>query len=249
MIILRLRTAVLAVFGAMLVAGTAATPAVAQEKAGVRPGFEEAQIADEKIVLFRPSVRVGEQSMAGIFEPRAEWTDEARKLMDAELASAQSRLSNQLMSMPELMGENGKLVAEYEALFGAVADAIVEYQFFAGNRLPTRKKGEFDWSLGDGTRRLADMTGARYGLFIFTEDHYGSTGRKVLQIAAAGLFGVGVSSGVHKGYAGLVDLNTGNILWLNADGQMGGDVREADGMAKRVRQLLEDFPGSTPAGE
>jgi hypothetical protein len=59
--------------------------------------------------------------------------------------------------------------------------------------------------------------------------------------------GVGVTSGVHAGYAGLVDLKTGDLLWLNADFQMGGDVREAEGAHKRVRQLLEDFPGSAIA--
>jgi hypothetical protein len=51
-----------------------------------------------------------------------------------------------------------------------------------------------------------------------------------------------VSSGVHAGYAGLVDLRTGDLVWLNADLKMGGDVREADGASKRVVQLLEDFP-------
>ena len=56
--------------------------------------------------------------------------------------------------------------------------------------------------------------------------------------------GIGVQSGVHVGYAGLIDLKTGNLLWINVDGQMGGDVRKADGAQKRVRQLLEEFPGS-----
>ena len=63
------------------------------------------------------------------------------------------------------------------------------------------------------------------------------------------LAGLGVRSGKHIGYAGLVDLKTGNVLWLNADGQMGGDVRNADGMEKRVRQLLEDFPASVAEDE
>ena len=129
-----------------------------------------------------------------------------------------------------------------------VSSAIIEYQFFPGNRLPTRKRGAFEWTLGDGTRRLAELSGARYGLFITTTDHYGSTGRKLLQFAAA-LAYVPVTSGLHKGAAGLVDLHTGEILWLNADMKMGGDVRDAEGMQKRVRQLLEDFPGSTPAEE
>ena len=236
-----------AAFAGALAVAAVSTPLAAQEKAGVRPGFESAQITGEKIVLFKPDIKVGEQSTAGLFEPRAEWTDEARKLMAAELERAQSGLSNELVAFPETFGEDARVIAEYQALFASVASAIVEYQFFPGNRLPTQKKGDFDWTLGEDIRRLGELSGARYGLFIYTEDHYGSTGRKILQFAAAGLLGVGVQSGVHLGYAGLVDLQTGHILWLNADGQMGGDVRKPDGMEKRVSQLLEDFPGSKPA--
>ena len=101
----------------------------------------------------------------------------------------------------------------------------------------------FDWSLGKG---VADLTGAQdadYAVFIYNRDAYGSTGRKILQVLAMGA-GVAVQSGEHQGYAGLVDLRTGDLVWLNADGAMGGDVRKADGSEKRVRELLEDFPGS-----
>ena len=58
--------------------------------------------------------------------------------------------------------------------------------------------------------------------------------------------GAGVTSGEHHGFAGLVDLKTGDLLWLNADFAMGGDVRKPDGAQKRVSQLLEEFPGSEP---
>lgn len=230
-----------ALVAAIVVAVSA--PAMGQEKAGVRPGFEEAQIAGEKIVLFRPDIAVGEQSMGGLFEPRAEWTETARELMAAELERAQGNLSNELVKMPDLKGEDAELLAEYQALFDVVSDSIIEYQFFPGNRLPTRKGGAFEWTLGPGTSRLAELSGARYGLFIMTEDQYGSTGRKIAQLF------IGVQSGVHKGAAGLVDLRTGDVLWMNADLQMGGDVRDAEGIKKRVGQLLEDFPGSTPAKE
>mgnify|MGYP001329021763 CR=1 FL=1 len=84
---------------------------------------------------------------------------------------------------------------------------------------------------------------------VWNRDAYGSTGRKVLQVLALLGPGVAVKSGEHRGYVGLVDLKTGDLLWLNADGAMGGDVRKEDGSDKRVRQLLEDFPGSSIAAE
>lgn len=214
----------------------------AQEKGAVRPGFSAEALRSQKILLFRPSVWVGEQSTGGLSEPNADWTEQARKLLANELKLRQADFDNQLLDEPDFMGEDAEVVSAHKALFGAVANSVVTYQFFPGNRLPTRKNKPFEWTLGEGTRRIAELTGTRYGLFITTRDEYGSTGRKVLQLFAAGL-GVGITSGVHIGYAGLVDLETGQLVWLNADGQMGGDVRDELGMKKRVSQLLEDFPG------
>jgi hypothetical protein len=69
----------------------------------------------------------------------------------------------------------------------------------------------------------------------------------MLQLFGA-MAGVSVTSGIHWGHAGLIDLRTGELVWLNADRQMGGDVRTEDGAVKRVQQLLEGFPGRAPAG-
>lgn len=223
---------------------TVAVPmASAQEKSAVRAGFSAEALKGQKILLFRPSVWVGEQSTGGMPEPNADWTAQARDLLAKELARRQTEFSNELVIEPDLVGEDAKLFSEHRALFSSVAGSVVTYQFFPGNRLPTRKNKPFEWTLGEGTKAIAEKTGAKYGLFVTTEDQYGSLGRKMFQVFAAGLIGVGVKSGEHIGYAGLVDLETGELVWLNADGQMGGDVRTEEGMTKRVGQLLEDFPG------
>jgi len=224
------------------------TPASAQERSAVRQGFELPPNSNKKILVFRPSVRVGSQSTGGMFEPNAEWTEQAKANIRTALDKIQSQFGNEVVIAPEAYGEDARNVEEHMALFAAVSKAVIEYQFFVGNRLPTKKRDNkadvFDWSLGDGVANLPGAKDADYGLFIYNKDAYGSTGRKILQVMAALGPGVSVTSGEHLGYAGLVDLKTGNLLWLNADAKMGGDVREADGSEKRVRQLLEDFPGS-----
>ncbi len=220
----------------------------AQERSATRQGFSLPAKSGKKILLLRPSVRVGEQSTGGMPEPRAEWTDQGRVNIAAALDSLQRNLGNEVIVAPEAYGEDARNVSEHMALFAAVSQAVIQYQFFVGNRLPTKKRDNkadvFDWSLGEGVANLPGAGTADYALFIYNDDEYGSTGRKMLQIV--GMFaGVGVPTGKHIGYAGLVDLKTGDLLWLNADFQMGGDVREREGADKRVRQLLEDFPGST----
>lgn len=238
---------------ALLRAATAAAvvvaaPAVGQERTAVKQGFELPANSGKTILVFRPKVSVGAQSTGGMFEPNGDWTDRARANIETALKERQVGLGNKVVMAPEAYGDQARLVDEYSNLFAAVSNAVIQYQFFVGNRLPTKKRdnkaGVFDWSLGEGVRDLPGARGADYALFIYNKDAYGSTGRKLLQAVALLGPGIAVKSGEHAGYAGLVDLKTGDLLWLNADGAMGGDVREPDGAQKRVGQLLEEFPGS-----
>lgn len=233
---------------AAMAAIVTAMPAAAQERTAVKQGFELSANSGKTILVFRPVVSVGAQSTGGMFEPNADWTDKARKNIGAALAEQQAGLNNKIVMAPESYGDQARLVEEYANLFAAVSQAVIQYQFFVGNRLPTKKRdnkaGVFDWSLGEGVRDLPGAKNADYALFIYNKDAYGSTGRKILQMVALLGPGIAVKSGEHAGYAGLVDLKTGDLLWLNADGAMGGDVREPDGAQKRVGQLLEEFPGS-----
>lgn len=226
----------------------ASAPVAAQERSAVKQGFELAQNSGKRILVFRPSVSVGSQSTGGMFEPNAEWTEQAKQNIQSSLEAMQGRLGNTVIGAPEAYGEQARNLQEHMALFAAVSQAVIEYQFFVGNRLPTKKRDNkadvFDWSLGEGVADLPGAQDADYALFVYNKDAYGSTGRKVLQVLAAFGPGIAVKSGEHIGYAGLIDLKTGDLLWLNADAAMGGDVRDAEGSEKRVRQLLEDFPGS-----
>lgn len=219
-----------------------ALPTAAQEKTGNKPGFTLPP-GTARIVLMRPSIRVGEQSTGGMFEPNADWTLQARDTLGRAIGAVQGQLGNSVVNLVEPVGADASALAEYQALFTTLADSVIVYQFFPGNRLPTKKrKGQFSWTLGPGVSSLPGLAGADYALFVTTEDQFGSTGRKVVQIFAA-LGGVSVPTGVHKGFAGLVDIRTGDLVWLNADLQMGGDVRTEEGANKRVAQLFEGFPG------
>ncbi len=218
----------------------------AQEKTGIKEGFS-LKPGTARIVLMRPNVRVGAQSTGGMFEPNADWTAQARENIERELAIVQKELGNEIIRIDDGISGEDPILGQYSKLFVAVADAVIEYQFFKGNRLPTKKanKKVFDWGVGPGISKVSSLQRADYALFIMTYDAYGSTGRKLLQVTAF-LVPFWLTSGVHEGYAGLVDLRTGELVWLNVDQSMGGDVRTPEGTEKRVRQLLEDFPGRAP---
>jgi hypothetical protein len=221
--------------------------AVAQEKTGTKTGFT-LQPGTAQIILMRPDISVGEQSTGGMFEPNADWTAQARKNIERELAAVHSDLGNEIIHYEESLGANDPLVDQYSKLFGVIAGSVLKYQFFEGNRLPTKKReiDDFDWGVGPGLANIRSLTGADYLLYVYTHDEYGSVGRKALQIGGM-VAGFPIKSGVHIGYAGLIDLKTGQLVWLNADGAMGGDVRTEEGAQKRAKQLLEGFPGRPDA--
>lgn len=237
---------------AALLAAMSVAPVGAQERTAAKGGFELSAQSGKTILVFRPAVRVGAQSTGGLFEPNGDWTDEARRNIEAALTKQQATLGNIVVAAPAVYGDEAQLVDEYSSLFAAVSQSVIQYQFFVGNRLPTKKRDNkaniFDWSLGTGVASLPGAKDADYALFIYNKDAYGSTGRKLLQVVALLGPGIAVTSGEHAGYAGLVDLKTGDLLWLNADGAMGGDVRTPDGAEKRVSQLLEGFPGTMKPG-
>ena len=233
----------LSLIAAVLALAGAAAPAHAQfggpKADATRPGFM-LPAGEVRILVFRPEISVGSQTTGGMNEPNAEWTRAARANLLAALEKAPALQGSRMVIAPELEGPQGALLNDYTALFKTVANAAFNHKMFPGNRLPT-KKGDFEWTLGEGAARLKPL-GGDYGLFFYTYDSYGSTGRKVAQVVGL-LLGAGfIPAGVHVGYAGLVDLNTGDLVWLNADTGIGGDPRTLEGAEKRIAQLLNDFP-------
>ena len=216
-----------------------------------RDGFAFPKDGEVKVVVFRPDVSVGSLKVGGVDEPNADWTTAARTNIQTAMESAGETRTANMKFLGDFEGTDGDLVNEYRGLFEAVAGAVFQHATL-GDHLPTkqamttdvkpRKYYKLDWTLGEQAQRLKAVTGGDYAMFVFTKDSYGDAGRKVAQLLMAGLFGAYIPAGVHIGYAGLVDLNSGEVVWFNTDLAMGGDPREPEGAAKRVGQLLSGFP-------
>lgn len=230
-------------------------------KSNTAEGFTFPADGTMKIVVFRPDVHVGSMKVGGLDEPNAEWTEQARTNIQAELQKRAASMNAEVSIIDDLAGENAALLTEYRGLFEAVSGSIFQH-VTAGDRLATKtitkqvgsgssaretKVHTLDWTLGPGAAELKSTTGADYAMFVFTHDAYGDAGRKVAQVLAAGLLGAYIPAGIHIGYAGLVDLETGRVVWFNSDLEMGGDPRKPEGADKRVGQLLDGFPVRTAA--
>lgn len=218
----------------MLLALTLQTQA--QESKNLAPGFT-AREASSKLVVLPADLELFAISGGGVTEPKADWTEAASQHFKAALDSNRQLLgSNVLHINTQDMDE----LAEINALHGAVAQSIFIHHMLGVSRLPT-KNDRLDWSLGDAVKPLKAKTGADYALFTWIRDSYATAERKVAIVAMA-LLGVGVAGGSQIGYASLVDLNSGRVVWFNDLRRGSGDLREAKEALETVETLLKGFP-------
>lgn len=202
------------------------------------PGFTHRPSAS-KLVVVPADMELFSISAGGLLEPKADWTESAQHHFRAGLAQHNSILGNVARELTE---KDMDELAQVNALHGAVAESVFLHHMQGGVfGLPT-KNGELDWSLGDAVQPLRDRTGADYALFFWIRDSYASSERKAAMLAMA-VLGFAIQSGSQIGYASLVDLRNGRVVWFNDLRRTSGDLREAKPALETVEALLRGFPG------
>lgn len=192
------------------------------------------------VVVMPLDVELAELSAGGLHEPKSEWTDAALKHMRAALEAEARNYKVRLIDYESQRGtpKNQSTSLELLRLHRAVGSAVLVHQYIPGQQLPN-KEGKFDWSLGPEVAAIAQTHAADYALFLFVRDSYASAGR-VGVIVVAALLGVGVPGGAQIGFASLVDLRTGDIVWFNRLARGHGDLRTPEAAAETVRELVSD---------
>jgi hypothetical protein len=235
------------VFATLLLAFTS-MPTEAQDarnlvpsvRSGVKSEFAFPVGVPVRILLFRPDVEVTEETVGGLDQPKADWTEKARTALIGALAKDQNLRTNELQQMAVLTSEEASAAEDYRALFKVIINAAIDHKLYPGNKLPS-KAGRFDWTLGPGVGQIAKFEGKNYGFFFYSYDSFPSVARNKSAVIGA-LMGEAESRGKHVGYAGLIDLKTGDLVWLNTDLRMMGDIRTPVGAARRIAELLKGFP-------
>ncbi len=193
---------------------------------------------DARIVIMPIDVELSSISAGGVHEPKADWTAAAREHMKSTLDERVSSLGLNAQIMDDGAADE---FDELVGLHAAVARSIALHHGLGGVwALPT-KQGRLDWSFDDSMKPLAQKTGARYALFVWVRDSYASAERKVAMVGMA-LLGVAVQGGVQAGYASLVDLDSGRVVWFNRLARGRGDLRDGPSAAESIDALLRGFP-------
>lgn len=194
--------------------------------------------AGSKVLIVQPDIELSLLNVAGMQEPRADWTKQGRENIAAELSGTMKNRSHSFTMLDPstaMEGRNGQLLRLHEA----VGFSILQYSYLGG--LPTKKE-RFDWTLGEGARSLGETYGADYALFTYGRGSYSSGGRKAMMIGMAAL-GVSIPMGGQQVFASLVDLKTGQVVWFNlATAAPGADMRDPAGAADLTKSVLKDLP-------
>lgn len=214
------------------------SPSQAQSR-NLAPGFV-ALPAKQALAMMPVDVELFSLSAGGVPSPRADWTSAAQGFMNEELRRRLTALQLEVKVIDDKAADD---FAEQIGLHAAVARSIYLHHSGANSSvwaLPS-KEGRLDWSFGDAMQPLQTKLGTRYGLFVWVRDSYASNERKAAMFALA-LLGVGITGGVQVGYATLVDLQTGQVLWFNSLERLTGDLREQKPAAESIDALLAGFP-------
>ena len=193
-----------------------------------------------RIVVMPLDVELAELTAGGVLEPHSAWTDAALRNMHAALAAEAKRRNVALVDFAPDRGasENRDTILELVRLHRAVGGAVLVHQYLEGQQLPS-KAGKLDWSLGTDVAAIAQAHEADYALFLFVRDSYASAGRVAVMVVGA-LLGAHVQGGSQIGFASLVDLKTGNIVWFSRLVRGHGDLRTPAAATETVQALVSD---------
>ena len=194
------------------------------------------------LLLMKPDVELSELTAGGISQPHAQWTIAGLGNIEQALADMMRKRNVAMVPYEPPAGDPDRLHDHQQLikLHRAVGASIITHKYFQPLVLPT-KQSVFDWGLGPDVQVLRDDYDADYALFVFIRDSYATAGRAAVIVAMA-VLGVGVQGGTQAGFASLVDLRTGNVVWFSHLVSSTGDLRTREPAEKAVAVLMQGFP-------
>lgn len=184
----------------------------------------------KKVLLIDPDVELSELTFGGVAQPHADWTATAKGFIKADIAALLTKKGIETTPVDNITDPRE---VQLMKLHGAVGLSMMQNMTI---NLPT-KKNNFDWTLGPGVASLRTHYNGDYALFVYVRDSYSSGSR----MAASLLLGVPTGA-MQTGFASLVDLRTGRIVWFNHLISATGNLKTEKGAAASVDNLLDGLP-------
>lgn len=209
------------------------------------PSFAEDPSAI-RVLLAPANFRMHQIDAAGSSELEPDWTRVSKANLDTALyAALETREDFVPLPFPELSEKEVEVVEEHIALYETAAVSAIQMIDFAGIK---DKKKNFNYTIGPGLAFLAEKTGADAVIFLVGEQQK-STGGRVAMMVLAAAAGAATSTGGSLIIAGIVDLRTGDIRWINYMAPItGGDARDAEQTPPLIDKLVNPYPSGRLLG-
>jgi hypothetical protein len=191
-----------------------------------------------RFLVMEPDIKYYLLTASGLPEPHAEWTSAARKNFASALKAYADERGTEVVMISD-SSQLGTAEIAYSKLHSAVGLTILG-NYYGQLPLPS-KEGGFDWGLGPGIAEIGEKYNADYALFSYYRDYEASGGRVAFAVLAA-FAGAIVPLGAEQGFASLVDLKTGDIVWFNLINATAGELRNEEDAKAIVAKLFENMP-------
>ncbi|WP_052262228.1 hypothetical protein [Pseudoalteromonas luteoviolacea] len=194
------------------------------------------KLEKSKILLMPIDVELAELTALGALETKADWTESAKKHMNVAAARVMEKHNADIVPFESDNTDPNAISYQLAKLHEAVGYSVLVHHL-GPQKLPSKGKN-FDWTLGNDAQTLRQETGADYALFLFMRDSYASAGRVAMQVL------LGAPGGSQIGFASLVDLESGDVVWFNRLFSTTGDLRKEKSAQRSVQNLLDGFPSA-----
>lgn len=196
-----------------------------------------------KVVVFPTNVDVVEVTAGGVKEKVPEWSAKADRIVYRAVANyirTNKRLHQ--VALPRISGGQESAFMENLALYKLVVNTATS----VGWRNKIRR---FDYTIGPGLDFIRRETGADAAVIVFGQDYVSTAGRKAKAIAGnipivSWFSGPPPELGHTYIHVGIVDLRTGDLLWLNSKYEKGSSsLRDAKDVKEIVDTIFSWYPG------
>jgi len=196
----------------------------------------------KKVVVLPVNIEVVEVTAGGVEETVPDWSKEASQSVLKALSAAIDKQGLKEIAAPRLSGASAANVDEHLALYKLVVNTAARLGW-------KHKIKHFDYSIGPGLREVVDKAGADVAIMVYGRDYVSTAGRKARAVAGnipiVNIFtGPAPELGHSFIHVGVVDLRTGDLLWMNSNVRKGStNLRDPDDAAKMVKTIFEWYPG------
>jgi hypothetical protein len=196
----------------------------------------------KKVVVLPVNIEVVEVSAGGVEEVVPDWSKEASQSVFKALSAAINKQGLKEVAAPHFSGDSAANVDEHVALYKLVVGTASQLGW-------RHKIKHFDYSIGPGLRGVADSTGVDVAIMIYGRDYVSTAGRMARAVAGnipiVNIFtGPAPQLGHSYIHVGVVDLKTGDLLWMNSNYREGStNLRDPNDAANMVNTIFKWYPG------